>query len=369
MRRVRRNRIDGHGGEIERLALQGAFQSINAEHNGPLEFHCGDHEVTAFTPGAIVMITITGLLFCLCCLAELVEIWERRKLSRSAIMSSVNAQGSSPYGRESKPLLRSGGGDGRAKPWSASRKLLKSFCPSDALSELFEPSQKRQVAALDGLRSFSMLWIVFAHTSVLSIELGTDDQHAVQLTEQSIPQQFTLGASLAIDTFFFLSGTRPEPFNFTPMGANPISPGPPHVRPMGVRTCVSQTKSRKIPTRNIVPLFFASRPPHHVLAASVDAQDGHQLVRAAHLRHAPLHPPHAPVRREPFNFTPMAVNSISSGSPRVRPMGRTCGEPDEIKKNAHPKYFTALFRAGTPTSCSSTPTSSPCLAPAPSGTA
>ena len=47
---------------------------------------------------------------------------------------------------------------------------------------------------------------------------------------------------------------------------------------------------------------------------------------------------------EPFNFTPMGVNSISSGSPRVRPMGRTCGEPDEIKKNTHPKNFTALFR-------------------------
>ena len=42
--------------------------------------------------------------------------------------------------------------------------------------------------------SFTMLWIVFAHTSVLSLELGNGDQHAVQSTEQSIPQQFTLGA-------------------------------------------------------------------------------------------------------------------------------------------------------------------------------
>ena len=25
-------------------------------------------------------------------------------------------------------------------------------------------------------------------------------------------------------------------------------------------------------------------------------------------------------------------------------MGRTCGEPDEIKKNTHPKSTTALFR-------------------------
>ena len=51
-------------------------------------------------------------------------------------------------------------------------------------------------------------------------------------------------------------------------------------------------------------------------------------------------------RPEPFNSTPMGVNSISSGSPHVRPMGvhRTCGEPDEIKKNTHPEYITALYR-------------------------
>ena len=49
-------------------------------------------------------------------------------------------------------------------------------------------------------------------------------------------------------------------------------------------------------------------------------------------------------RREPFNSTPVAVNSVSFGSPHVRPMGRTCGEPDEIKKNTHPKDTTALFR-------------------------
>ena len=43
---------------------------------------------------------------------------------------------------------------------------------------------------------------------------------------------------------------------------------------------------------------------------------------------------------------PMAVTSISSRSPHVRwtPMGCTCGEPDEIKKNTHPKNVTALFR-------------------------
>ena len=36
-------------------------------------------------------------------------------------------------------------------------------------------------------------------------------------------------------------------------------------------------------------------------------------------------------RHGPFNSTQMGVNSISFGPPHVRPMGRTCGEPDEIK--------------------------------------
>ena len=50
---------------------------------------------------------------------------------------------------------------------------------------------------------------------------------------------------------------------------------------------------------------------------------------------------------EPFNSTPVGVNSISSGSPHVRPMGvhRACGEPDEIKKNTHPKNIPAVLRA------------------------
>ena len=63
----------------------------------------------------------------------------------------------------------------------------------------------------------------------------------------------------------------------------------------------------------------------------------------------------ARLQPEPFNFTLMAVNSISSGSPHLRPMGRTCGEPGEIKKNTHPKYFTALFRERTASASGLTP--------------
>ena len=40
------------------------------------------------------------------------------------------------------------------------------------------------------------------------------------------------------------------------------------------------------------------------------------------------------------------INSISFGSPHVRPMGvhRTCGEHNETKKDTHPKYITAPLR-------------------------
>ena len=49
---------------------------------------------------------------------------------------------------------------------------------------------------------------------------------------------------------------------------------------------------------------------------------------------------------EPFNSTPMGINSISSGPPHVRPMGvhRTCGGPDEVKKKYPPeKYYRSFW--------------------------
>ena len=49
---------------------------------------------------------------------------------------------------------------------------------------------------------------------------------------------------------------------------------------------------------------------------------------------------------QPFNSTPMGVNSISSGSPHVRPMGVhcTCGEADEIKKHTQPETYSPPSR-------------------------
>ena len=81
--------------------------------------------------------------------------------------------------------------------------------------------------------------------------------------------------------------------------------------------------------------FFLLFQPHH---QPEDEPTPEGSVPRAHDRDAGTPP-------EPFNSTPMGVNSISPGPPHVRPMWAlsTCGEPDEIKKNAHPKNTTALF--------------------------
>ena len=48
--------------------------------------------------------------------------------------------------------------------------------PADALGTLMERTNNRLLSGLDGLRSFSMLWIILAHTTLLVCLLGTDDQ-------------------------------------------------------------------------------------------------------------------------------------------------------------------------------------------------
>ena len=82
-------------------------------------------------------------------------------------------------------------------------------------------------------------------------------------------------------------------------------------------------------------------------ARRYNASDAHYMGRVMNFAGdatAPFIAGGSGTRREPVNYTPMGVNSISSGSPHVRPMGRTCGEPDEIKRNTHPKRITAFFR-------------------------
>ena len=108
--------------------------------------------------------------------------------------------------------------------------------------------------------------------------------------------------------------------------------GYPRDRAMG-RTCRQAGEIKEAPTQNKFTLFFCSEQER-----DTSKQDEPWMP----LKRVPG------TRREPVNSAPMAVNSISLGSPHARctPVGvhRTRGGPNETKKNTHPRHFTALFR-------------------------
>lgn len=163
-------------------------------------YHCGDSAQRSFDTGGWVMATLSSVLLLLCVISQIVEYYE----------ASGDGAGTDDRFKpaDARDRLINAGPDHRTWPlWRrVGRKLLKAFCPADAVSTLMERTNNRLLSGLDGLRSFSMLWIILAHTTLLVCLLGTDDQDALVENLESLPQQFTLGASLAVDTFFFLSG-------------------------------------------------------------------------------------------------------------------------------------------------------------------
>jgi len=180
------------------------IQQYTHNNTNMVEFHCGDHLDKTYGPGSIVMLSLTGLLVVLCIVSEVVEQHEMQQLNTTGYDNrSVNSTRESNV-TASRPLL--GRSNSSSKGWPRWRWLLKAFCPSDTIHSLLERTQNRTLAGLDGLRSVSMMWIIFAHTQLLAYRLGTDNQNSAEMMNDTLPQQFTLGASLAIDIFFFLSG-------------------------------------------------------------------------------------------------------------------------------------------------------------------
>lgn len=93
-----------------------------------------------------------------------------------------------------------------AKRKSKLLRMLKMFDPKKNLGELFATSPARSLGGLDGMRSFSMLWIILAHTSLLSTFLGEIDPYTEIDVLETWNQQFVLAAQYGVDTFFFISG-------------------------------------------------------------------------------------------------------------------------------------------------------------------
>ena len=83
---------------------------------------------------------------------------------------------------------------------------LSAFLPSKNLGELFSKSPARSLGGLDGMRSFSMLWIILGHSSLFTTFEGEVNPATSKDVLQSIPEQFVYSAAFGVDTFFFISG-------------------------------------------------------------------------------------------------------------------------------------------------------------------
>eukprot|EP00038_Savillea_parva_P009943 m.186849 g.186849 ORF g.186849 m.186849 type:complete len:715 (-) comp16883_c0_seq1:206-2350(-) len=238
-----------HVSNVSTLATLRRLQQAAIDNGRSFQWHCGDSETTpAHWPvGTWVMIGLMVTLTIVCGVSQAVELRKRRptlKGDSSEQAPLINdRRASTTYanypmgawdgsvGTLRQRILALAGGEEvetisseqwmeltqwvrgistsrvRGEPLSLGRKLLKAFCPSDGLSTLFAVVKNPPpLAGLDGLRAFSMLWIILANTTLLVEIVGTDDADSRLHTAESLPQQFTLGSSLAVDTFFFLSG-------------------------------------------------------------------------------------------------------------------------------------------------------------------
>lgn len=84
---------------------------------------------------------------------------------------------------------------------------VQAFNPTKNTEILLKKAASRSLEGLDGIRAFSMLWIILAHTSLLSLVVGTTMADAPSLMRASFTEQFPTEATEAVDSFFFLSGT------------------------------------------------------------------------------------------------------------------------------------------------------------------
>ena len=134
------------------------------------------------------MVALSLLLLALCTVSEVFAVRDRKRQSQAKMAASI----SSGHGTAESATLLSppssntgpGGSGANAPLW---RRVLGAFCPSAGMKTLLEITPVRHLAGLDGLRSFSMIWIILAHTSLLMPALGTDDQHTIAEVFSSFP--------------------------------------------------------------------------------------------------------------------------------------------------------------------------------------
>eukprot|EP00040_Diaphanoeca_grandis_P032567 m.197612 g.197612 ORF g.197612 m.197612 type:complete len:703 (+) comp32663_c2_seq1:240-2348(+) len=191
--------------------LPGIIKDIFKTSDVAWDWHCGDHPTTLFeSPGAVIMIGITLFLGLLGIGSEVFEgsldLFSNDDDDGQDVtkpngdMSAINA-----VYEDAASLLNPTTIEKKLRRVGV-RKFLYMFNPTNNISKLLTSSPKRNLRGLDGLRAFSMLWIILAHTTLLTNNKGYEDPAEVLKFIVSPSNQFISGANLGVDTFFFIAG-------------------------------------------------------------------------------------------------------------------------------------------------------------------
>jgi len=181
---------------------------------------CGDHSAPVAAPGPVIMITITAVLVTLAIASELFEYFAHLAARPGAggradddargngaeAKLLINAAADKPPG--DLPAIRAASGPpsgGFASRYNC-RTPLGCFNARANLGELFSGSGARSLGGLDGLKGFSMLWIILAHSTMFTGFVGLTNPAAPKNFLLDPANYFTFSATYAVDTFFLLSG-------------------------------------------------------------------------------------------------------------------------------------------------------------------
>ena len=131
----------------------------------------------------------------------------------AGLFSDVNTPASVPLeptaGEGSESLLRGGTVEGKERDqnqtWDSS---LAVFDMRKNMATLLNRDPKRKYQALDGLRAFSMFWIIMGHTGDFATRIGFSNWQDVYVNIFTTfgTNFFVISANFAVDTFFYLSG-------------------------------------------------------------------------------------------------------------------------------------------------------------------
>lgn len=85
---------------------------------------------------------------------------------------------------------------------------LREYSARSTLIRLFsvKDSTDNDHRFLNGIRIFSLLWIIFGHSFIVQLSITDNIVHILDMVDHSLVIQMISGAVFAVDTFFFISG-------------------------------------------------------------------------------------------------------------------------------------------------------------------